>query len=74
MEEVVFQGKDPSKMDRGASYMARHIAKNVVAGGLAEKCEVQIAYTIGRARACLCHGRYLEDLKDISGQDAKIIL
>jgi S-adenosylmethionine synthetase len=44
-----FSGKDPSKMDRGASYMARHIAKNVVAGGLAEKCEVQIAYTIGRA-------------------------
>ncbi len=45
-----FSGKDPSKMDRSASYMARHIAKNVVAGGLAEKCEVQIAYTIGRAR------------------------
>jgi S-adenosylmethionine synthetase len=44
-----FSGKDPSKMDRSASYMARHIAKNVVAGGLAEKCEVQIAYTIGRA-------------------------
>ena len=37
-------------MDRSASYMARHIAKNVVAGGLAEKCEVQIAYTIGRAQ------------------------
>ena len=44
-----FSGKDPSKMDRTASYMARHIAKNVVAGGLAEKCEVQIAYTIGKA-------------------------
>jgi S-adenosylmethionine synthetase len=44
-----FSGKDPSKMDRGASYMARHVAKNVVAAGLAEKCEVQIAYTIGRA-------------------------
>jgi S-adenosylmethionine synthetase len=44
-----FSGKDPSKMDRSASYMARHIAKNVVAAGLAEKCEVQIAYTIGRA-------------------------
>jgi S-adenosylmethionine synthetase len=45
-----FSGKDPSKMDRGASYMARHVAKNVVAAGLAEKCEVQIAYTIGRAQ------------------------
>jgi S-adenosylmethionine synthetase len=45
-----FSGKDPSKMDRSASYMARHIAKNIVASGLAEKCEVQIAYTIGVAR------------------------
>jgi len=44
-----FSGKDPSKMDRSASYMARHVAKNVVAAGLAEKCEVQIAYSIGRA-------------------------
>ena len=44
-----FSGKDPTKMDRSASYMARHVAKNVVAAGLAEKCEVQIAYTIGRA-------------------------
>jgi S-adenosylmethionine synthetase len=45
-----FSGKDPSKMDRSASYMARHVAKNVVAAGLAKKCEVQIAYTIGRAQ------------------------
>jgi S-adenosylmethionine synthetase len=45
-----FSGKDPSKMDRSASYMARHIAKNVVAAGLAEKCEVQMAYTIGKAQ------------------------
>jgi len=45
-----FSGKDPSKMDRSGSYMARHIAKNVVAAGLASKCEVQIAYTIGVAR------------------------
>jgi len=44
-----FSGKDPSKMDRSASYMARHIAKNIIAAGLAEKCEVQIAYTIGKA-------------------------
>jgi len=44
-----FSGKDPSKMDRSASYMARHIAKNIVAAGLAKKCEVQVAYTIGVA-------------------------
>jgi S-adenosylmethionine synthetase len=44
-----FSGKDPSKMDRSASYMARHVAKNIVAAGLATKCEVQIAYTIGKA-------------------------
>jgi S-adenosylmethionine synthetase len=44
-----FSGKDPSKMDRSASYMARHIAKNVIAAGLAKKCEVQMAYAIGRA-------------------------
>jgi S-adenosylmethionine synthetase len=44
-----FSGKDPSKVDRSASYMCRYIAKNIVAAGLAEKCELQIAYTIGRA-------------------------
>ncbi len=44
-----FSGKDPSKVDRSASYMARHIAKNVVAAGLAGKCEVQLAYAIGVA-------------------------
>jgi S-adenosylmethionine synthetase len=42
-----FSGKDPSKVDRSASYMARYIAKNIVAGGLAEKCEIQLAYAIG---------------------------
>jgi S-adenosylmethionine synthetase len=44
-----FSGKDPSKVDRSASYMARHIAKTVVAGKLAEECEVQVAYAIGVA-------------------------
>jgi S-adenosylmethionine synthetase len=44
-----FSGKDPSKVDRSASYMARHVAKNVVAAGLAQKCEIQIAYAIGVA-------------------------
>ncbi len=42
-----FSGKDPSKVDRSASYMGRYIAKNLVAAGLAERCEVQIAYAIG---------------------------
>jgi S-adenosylmethionine synthetase len=45
-----FSGKDPSKVDRSAAYAARHVAKNVVAAGLAEQCEVQIAYAIGVAR------------------------
>lgn len=44
-----FSGKDPTKVDRSASYMARYIAKNVVAAGLADKCEVQLAYVIGVA-------------------------
>lgn len=44
-----FSGKDPSKVDRSASYMARYIAKNVIAAGLAMKCEVQVAYAIGIA-------------------------
>ncbi|MBU4053112.1 MAG: methionine adenosyltransferase [Proteobacteria bacterium] len=42
-----FSGKDPSKVDRSASYMARHVAKNIVASGVANKCEVQVAYAIG---------------------------
>jgi S-adenosylmethionine synthetase len=45
-----FSGKDPSKVDRSAAYMGRHMAKTVVAAGLASKCEVQIAYAIGIAR------------------------
>ena len=45
-----FSGKDPSKVDRSASYMARHVAKNIVAAGLATKCEVQLAYSIGVAQ------------------------
>ncbi len=45
-----FSGKDPSKVDRSASYMARHVAKNIVAAGLARRCEVQIAYAIGVSR------------------------
>jgi S-adenosylmethionine synthetase len=44
-----FSGKDPSKVDRSGSYMARYVAKNIVAAGLADKCEVQVAYCIGVA-------------------------
>ena len=44
-----FSGKDPTKVDRSACYMARHIAKNIVAAGLADRCEVQLAYAIGVA-------------------------
>ena len=45
-----FSGKDPSKVDRSAAYAARHVAKNIVAAGLAKKCEIQVAYAIGVAR------------------------
>ncbi len=44
-----FSGKDPTKVDRSGAYMARHIAKNIVASGLAEKCEVAVSYAIGKA-------------------------
>ena len=45
-----FSGKDPTKVDRSACYAARYVAKNIVASGVADKCEVQIAYAIGVAR------------------------
>ena len=45
-----FSGKDPTKVDRSAAYAARHIAKNIVAAGLAKRCEIQLAYAIGVAR------------------------
>ena len=44
-----FSGKDPTKVDRSGSYMARHVAKNIVAAGLADQCEIQVAYAIGVA-------------------------
>ena len=45
-----FSGKDPTKVDRSAAYFARYVAKNVVAAGLADECEIQVAYAIGKAR------------------------
>jgi S-adenosylmethionine synthetase len=50
-----FSGKDPSKVDRSAAYAARYVAKNVVAAGLADKCEVQVAYAIGVAMPVSIH-------------------
>jgi S-adenosylmethionine synthetase len=50
-----FSGKDPTKVDRSAAYMARHVAKNIVAAGLAERCEVQLAYAIGVADPVSVH-------------------
>ena len=45
-----FSGKDPTKVDRSAAYAARYVAKNIVAAGIADKCEVQLAYAIGVAK------------------------
>ena len=45
-----FSGKDPTKVDRSAAYAARYVAKNIVAAGLADRCEIQLAYAIGVAR------------------------
>jgi S-adenosylmethionine synthetase len=50
-----FSGKDPTKVDRSAAYMARHVAKNIVAAELAERCEVQLAYAIGVAEPVSVH-------------------
>jgi S-adenosylmethionine synthetase len=55
-----FSGKDPSKVDRSGAYAARHVAKNVVAAGLADRCEIEVAYAIGVAHPISvmvdCHG------------------
>ena len=50
-----FSGKDPTKVDRSAAYMARYVAKNVVAAGLAKRCEVQLAYAIGVSEPVSVH-------------------
>jgi len=50
-----FSGKDPTKVDRSAAYMARHVAKNIVAAGLADRCELQLAYAIGVAEPVSVH-------------------
>ncbi len=64
-----FSGKDPSKVDRSGAYMARYVAKNVVAAGLAERCQLQVAYAIGVAHPVSvmvdCQGTELVPLADI---------
>ena len=50
-----FSGKDPTKVDRSAAYMARYVAKNVVAAGLADRCEIQLAYAIGVSEPVSVH-------------------
>ena len=50
-----FSGKDPTKVDRSAAYMARYVAKNVVASGLADRCEIQLAYAIGVSEPVSVH-------------------
>ena len=62
-----FSGKDPSKVDRSGAYMARYVAKNIVAAGLADRCEIQVAYVIGRAEPTSIHidtfgtGKYTDE-------------
>ena len=64
-----FSGKDPSKVDRSATYAARWVAKNVVAAGIAKRCEIQLAYAIGRARPI---GLYVDTFGTASAPEARI--
>jgi S-adenosylmethionine synthetase len=68
-----FSGKDPSKVDRSASYMGRHVAKNLVAAGLASKCEVQVAYAIGVAEPVSVMIDFMGTGKISEGQARKIV-
>ena len=65
-----FSGKDPSKVDRSAAYAARYIAKNIVAAGLAEKCEIELAYAIGVAEPL---SLLIEDFGTSKVDNAKLI-
>ena len=64
-----FSGKDPSKVDRSAAYMARYLAKNVVASGAARQCEVQLAYAIGVAQPVSVH---VDTFGSGSGEDSAL--
>ncbi len=65
-----FSGKDPSKVDRSGAYMARYVAKNVVAAGLADKCQLQVAYAIGVAEPV---GVYIDTLNTNKIEEDKIV-
>jgi len=69
-----FSGKDPSKVDRSAAYAVRHIAKNVVAAGLADECMIQVAYAIGVAEPVSLNVNTYGTGKLPDGRLAKIIL
>jgi S-adenosylmethionine synthetase len=68
-----FSGKDPSKVDRSAAYAARYAAKNVVAAGLAERCEVQVAYAIGVAHPVSVSARSFGTGKVSDAEIARIV-
>jgi S-adenosylmethionine synthetase len=59
-----FSGKDPSKVDRSAAYAGRYVAKNIVAAGLADKCEIQVSYAIGVAEPTSISGQHLRHRQD----------
>lgn len=69
-----FSGKDPSKVDRSASYMGRYVAKNLVAAGLAKKCEVQVAYAIGVAEPVSVMVDFFGTGKVREGEARRIVL
>jgi S-adenosylmethionine synthetase len=69
-----FSGKDPSKVDRSAAYAARYVAKNVVAGGLADRCEVQVAYAIGVAHPVSVMAQTFGTGKVADAEVARLIL
>ncbi len=64
-----FSGKDPSKVDRSAAYAARYVAKNIVAAGIADRCEMQVSYAIGVARADLDLGDHVRHRQDRRRED-----
>ncbi len=64
-----FSGKDPTKVDRSAAYAARYVAKNVVAAGLADRCQVQVSYAIGVAQAHQHHGHHVRHRQDLGRED-----
>ena len=66
-----FSGKDPTKVDRSACYMARYIAKNIVAAGLASRCEVQLAYAIGVAEPVSVMVQHVRHRRDPGSEDCR---